>query len=286
MILPSFVLPVLVNQKNSTIGLDSIEKCLDKNHYNSYPYEINYQFNSRGFRDSEWPDSITDLKDAIWCFGDSFTLGLGSPINHTWPFILQSITGRKCINISMNGASNEWICRRAIEVIETIAPRDIVIHWSFLWRGESDDASKEDVDRKIYVKYLDNMEMVTNFINQVACVVNEAVATNVVFSTVPDFSPVRLDEIKNKWSKFRGSSWPQTLPMTQQEFDDISEDVKNEFAKLDLLKDLELLVKLYDTISNSANWVPEFSNIDFARDGYHYDKLTSSYFASQIKNCL
>lgn len=35
---------------------------------------IEYRFNSRGFRDREWPENI---KDVIWCVGGSELLGTG-----------------------------------------------------------------------------------------------------------------------------------------------------------------------------------------------------------------
>ena len=77
MILPSFVLPERGKQFQLTSGMDSEKSCLDPKHFYSYPYSVSYQFNSRGFRDNEWP---ADIHNSIWCFGDSFTVGLGYSI--------------------------------------------------------------------------------------------------------------------------------------------------------------------------------------------------------------
>ena len=58
MILPDFLLPSRVNKRWEFSGIDSIEQCLDKNHFKNYPHPITYSYNSRGFRDNEWPESI------------------------------------------------------------------------------------------------------------------------------------------------------------------------------------------------------------------------------------
>ena len=87
----------------STDKKENRSKYFSITHFLSYDYPINYQHNSRGFRDSEWPN---DLDNIIWCVGDSFTKGLGAPVEHTWPSILQNKTNKRCLNVSINGASN------------------------------------------------------------------------------------------------------------------------------------------------------------------------------------
>jgi hypothetical protein len=97
--LNTFVLKIknrigIPESKNS--GMDTLEKCLDKDHYLSYTKDISYRYNSRGFRDHEWPE---DLSDVIWCVGDSFTVGIGQPFEETWPNILQKQIGMRCLNL-------------------------------------------------------------------------------------------------------------------------------------------------------------------------------------------
>ena len=67
MILPNFILHSRVNLQQDYSGIDRIDKCLDKKHFKNYPHTIKYVYNSRGFRDTEWPDSIKELQNAIWC---------------------------------------------------------------------------------------------------------------------------------------------------------------------------------------------------------------------------
>ena len=165
MILPDFILPSRVNQHWQYSGIDSIEKCLDKNWFNQYPHKITYDYNSRGFRDHEWPDTIEELQQSIWCIGDSFTVGLGSPIEYTWPHILQKKTGFRTINVGMDGASNNWIARKTVDILQQIQPRHVVLHWSYLHRGESTDQTLSDEGRRIQYKNVDLDSAVQNFEN-------------------------------------------------------------------------------------------------------------------------
>ena len=115
-------------------GIDSFNKCMDKEHFLNYPYQIEYRHNSRGFRGPEWPSNIDDV---CWCIGDSFTSGVGQPYEHTWPYVFSSKSNIHTINISMDGASNMWISRKTIEILE-IQPKYIIIQWSYVHRRERD----------------------------------------------------------------------------------------------------------------------------------------------------
>jgi len=147
MILPSFILRQTVDQQFKNSGIDSLKDCLDKAHFKNYPYEVDYQYNSRGYRDQEWPD---DLINAVWCIGDSFTVGLGSARERTWTSLLQNKLNRRTINVSMDGASNNWIARKTKELLTEVTPNLIVLHWSYLHRRESTTYSyvEEYVDKE------------------------------------------------------------------------------------------------------------------------------------------
>jgi len=115
-------------------GIDSVNKCLNKEHFLNYPYKIEYKHNSRGFRGPEWP---SDIDNVCWCIGDSFTSGVGQPYEHTWPYVFSSKSNIPAINVSMDGASNTWISRKIIELLE-IQPKYIIIQWSYIHRREKD----------------------------------------------------------------------------------------------------------------------------------------------------
>jgi len=134
MILPKTKLTLKCYLRGRYTGLDSPKKVMDKEHFLNYPYEIEYRHNSRGFRGPEWPSNIDDV---CWCVGDSFTSGVGQPYEHTWPYVFSIKSNIHTINISMDGASNMWISRKTLELLE-IQPKYIIIQWSYIHRRERD----------------------------------------------------------------------------------------------------------------------------------------------------
>ena len=68
--LSDFILTTKQNQILTESAPDCRQHCLDRKHFDTYPYTIEYRYNSRGFRDNEWPDTIEELKNCIWCFGE------------------------------------------------------------------------------------------------------------------------------------------------------------------------------------------------------------------------
>jgi hypothetical protein len=139
MILPDLRLEEFAGQVRDHEGKDSDSAA-------EYPYPIEYRYNSRGFRDLEWPEQ--DLDQCIWCVGDSFTTGIGSAFPHTWPQVLQARTGIRTITISMDGGSNQWIARRVRGIMQAVAPRDLIILWSYLHRRESPNTELTDHQRR------------------------------------------------------------------------------------------------------------------------------------------
>lgn len=127
-------------------GLDSRSECFDVKHFDAYPHPVQYDFNSRGFRDHEWPN-VDELESAVWCIGDSFTVGLGSAFEHIWPQQLQTILGCRTIAVSMDGASNNWIARKCQEIFAEVRPRAFVLMWSYLQRREI-PGQGDDMDRR------------------------------------------------------------------------------------------------------------------------------------------
>ena len=161
--------------QHSGTGTDTLERCLDKDHYLSYTKDISYRYNSRGFRDHEWPE---DLSDVVWCVGDSFTVGVGQPFEETWPQLLQQKLGRRCINISEDGCSNDTISLRVNEIVNTNKPKLIVIMWSYFTRRRVDgvDVSHDKND------FGDKQDL-QNFMNNYTYVNN--LPTTIIHSMIP-----------------------------------------------------------------------------------------------------
>jgi hypothetical protein len=56
----------------------------------------------------------------------------------------------------MDGASNNWIARKAQQIIDTIGPKFLVAHWSYISRREANlDQVREDLWQTFYEKIAD-----------------------------------------------------------------------------------------------------------------------------------
>jgi len=74
----------------------------------NYPVQnFDYQFNSWGFRGSEYDKFIG--KPVNICLGDSFTVNVGGPIEHSWTSRLQEYLNLPTLNLGMDGAGNDAI---------------------------------------------------------------------------------------------------------------------------------------------------------------------------------
>ena len=128
-LMSTLVIEEFKNYKDFTLGIDLPPKDSDPKEY--LKTRVYYNYNSRGFRDKEWPDKLDNV---VWCIGDSFTTGVGQPQNETWPAVLESKTDIRTINLGEDGCSNDTICLRAVEVYQKYKPKNIVIMWSYLHR--------------------------------------------------------------------------------------------------------------------------------------------------------
>ena len=288
MILSDFILPSRQNQIWAESGLDSLKLCLDKKHFKSYPYPVEYRYNSRGFRDAEWPTELAELKQAIWCVGDSFTVGLGNPVEHIWPYLLQQHTGQRVINVSMDGASNDWMARKIKRLVEVIAPKTIIVQWSYLCRRESQIGNNDEEKRLAYDSH--NYETsddadIENFKNCVLQTKQISKNCQIINSIIPDAFPgISLREIRSWWYNDIQSHWPQTLPAL---FTDISTDLLEELKKKQQYSKYFNHYILQDFMENNSiilvDQYDEFFNKRVSRDGHHYDLATATKFVNEVQ---
>jgi len=252
-ILPDLILPSRVDQHWSESGLDSLEYCLDKDYFINYSHAISYDYNSRGFRDSEWPEDFDELQNSIWCIGDSFTVGLGSPHKHIWPYLLSEKTKKRTINVSLDGGSNNWIARRAVEIIKTINPKNIVIMWSYFHRREADFIGTDE-ERRLKDIEISKESDYENFKMCLSAVIDSK-PNNLVNAIIPNAHIPNEVRLKKILKQFVG-------------------------LKVDKRTDLT------DIINNIPNYIGEIEILDIARDGHHFDMLTSKKLVELIQPLL
>lgn len=285
MILPDFVLPSRVNQRWSYSGIDNLEYCVDKKHFKTYPHEITYNYNSRGYRDAEWPDQLEELKNAIWCVGDSFTVGIGSPYNHIWPQCLQQVLNQRTINVSMDGASNNWMARKSQRILKEIQPNYLIIHWSYIHRRERSINLILDQKWDQFYKKIQGPGWPS--------------CTRQNRSTLPE------DILK------KINTWPSDWWTDDYVFDDqrichhtsssVEEDIENTLNCIKMVQNFAgSTVIIHSFIPACVPYqtsnvlesqiqglvIPEIKVLDLARDGHHYDIATSRCFVEKLINLL
>lgn len=284
MILPDLILPKRANQHWQYTGMDHPAKCLNKNHFLSYAHDINYDYNSRGFRDTEWPADLSELKHAVWCIGDSFTAGIGSPVQFTWPQRLSVAINKRTINVSMDGASNEWIARIAQRIIFAVDPVHMIIMWSHTHRREHSNTLLDDEQRRIQFTKTTVQEDLDNLL---ACKQQvDSVARHVVNFAIPGVHHNVMTSVTECWNNIRGPGWPVTAPATVAEFTALCPDI---------LLEIKDVYKCQDKIQNSLEFehflktqhnTMLVQRLDQARDGHHFDKITADWVAQQAVDCL
>jgi hypothetical protein len=282
MILPDFVLPSRISQTWLYSGMDSLELCRDKKHFKSYPHDITYCYNSRGFRDVEWPDNPEELQSAIWCVGDSFTVGLGNPLAHTWPWILQQSAQRRVINVSMDGGSNMWIARKSLDIINKIKPAHLIIQWSYISRRENTiDALLDKAWQEFYKNVADP--------SWPAC-------TRLNIDQLPKKILEEIDQIHGGWKQEIDDEQRRLMTINCT----VDDDIKNTLdciASLNQAKSTQIVHSFIPNFVPKTHQgivepqiaglvIPEIRRLDIARDGHHYDIATSQEFVRQVMQYL
>lgn len=290
-----FKLVCHLNFEANGYGMDTYEMCKNKSHFNSYPYKINYKFNSMGFRDKEIPSNLKDLTDAIWCIGDSFTVGLGSPLEHTWVNILQQKTNKRCINISMDGASNEWISMLAVYIIKNFNPTNVACCWSYPERRLNSNPSNE-----LKNKYFEESYNSIKDPNWPECKSIEDF--NKLFfeirNEVLNEHELPYDIVVTKDCKIDKINLPFDLLKVRTTKDTSHEDLQNMVDCLTSVKQIKQCTIVHSFIPKFCNnkYIKEYKDaiqqvvknpiyiehLDYARDGHHFDILTSKQLVKNI----
>ena len=149
MILPGCVNSNYKNYQNKYFGFDDLRKfdtynskqlaeqniISTKEQFLAYPKEIFYSFNSRGFRDEEWPNDES-LKQNNFCIGDSNVIGVGLPKEDTYNYILNQRMQVRFINLGKSSANNyTWNTKLSLEILKDLQPKHLIIHWSPFYKS-------------------------------------------------------------------------------------------------------------------------------------------------------
>ena len=293
MILPDFLLMSRANLETKFNQIDSPERCLDPVLFAQYPHSVLYKYNSRGFRDEEWPE---DLSHSTWCFGDSFTAGMGVPQNHLWPGVLQRKTHTRCINVSMDGASNQWLAKKITSLSQSLLPCCVIVHWSYINRREVPISpftkTMNDHWKRFYRRIKDaawpdcsnvnNFDLLPDAIKKEILTIHAGRAEHVILNN---------RSIHNQYDDETRRLWFDASCDEPADIDDII-DCIDRVNKLGLnvihsfipqFATKPAIVKIVSYLDQQqCRYVAPFDKLDLARDGDHYDIVTADYFTDQL----
>ena len=142
------------NYCNTTSGIDHPDlcSCTSKDWY-AYPIQdFDYKFNSWGFRGTEYEQFVG--KSVNICLGDSFTVNVGGPIEHSWCSQLAEHFDIPTLNLGMDGAGNDAIRLVYDRACKIFNVQNTFVMYSFLHRrlhmGEFIQVPDEFLDNKDY----------------------------------------------------------------------------------------------------------------------------------------
>jgi len=142
------------NYINQISGLDRPEKSLrGTKEWFAYPVQnFNYQFNSWGFRGPEYEQYIG--KPVNICLGDSFTVNVGGPIEHSWCSQLAKHFDIPTLNLGMDGAGNDAIRLVYDRACKLFDVQDCFVMYSYLARRNINGT---------FTNYVDGNDDASNF---------------------------------------------------------------------------------------------------------------------------
>ena len=282
MILPDVIVPEMRHSRSehSLFAMDHPDRCYDLARFHNFPWPVDYQYNSRGFRGPEWPE---DLNSVLWCLGDSFTVGIGSPWSHTWPQRLSQRLNRPTVNVSMDGASNAWLSRKCQQIYQAVQPQNMIIMWSFLHRRELDDPTLTDHQRRLHSTRTTYQQDLENFIDCVASTQEFCKNTKIINAIIPGWRTMGATVITQaKWDQLRGPSWPTAVPKNLLDLKSLAPQVIKELSDAGLsYSALTRQLSVQQLLPLPSNLI-EVDQVDLARDGYHFDLLTADLFVQHM----
>lgn len=131
------------NYVNQNSGMDDPQHH-DRDFYDYPIQDFDYQFNSWGFRGPEY-EQYRDQPVNI-CVGDSFTVNLGGPVEHSWCSQLAEHFSIPTLNLGMDGAGNDTLHLVHSRACELFDVQNTFVMYSYLHRRLKDGVFTQHVD--------------------------------------------------------------------------------------------------------------------------------------------
>ena len=249
------------NYTAKTSGIDSPKLCLcSVKEWHNYPIQdFDYQYNSWGFRGPDY-DQYVGKKVNI-CLGDSFTVNLGGPIEHSWCSQLAKHFDIPTLNLGMDGTGNDAIklvYNRSCEIFEV---QNTFVMYSYLHRRLVDGIFEQEL--------LDDNENFNYFL--------EHKITNVYESVIPYWahSDTELEYFKQQGLTFFGSTKDRPTFIDKQRYTFVAGPDWPSYDEYIAGADCNEAKDFYLEVDATV-----FQN----RDGHHMNRKTNKIYADYFYN--
>jgi len=121
-------------------NLENKKELLEK--YRWIGKRFDYKFNQQGFRSEEF-----NLTDSILALGCSYTMGVGLPLEFTWPDIISKKLNLQYYNLGVGSCSNDTTFKLAYHYIPKLKPKIVVLVSPEVEHLELIDGSKKEIKR-------------------------------------------------------------------------------------------------------------------------------------------
>lgn len=152
MILKKILLDYYNRRRNETFsapfGLDDPKQSIrSAEEWHAYPInDFTYSFNSWAFRGPDYEQYLGQPVNI--CLGDSFTLNIGGPVEHSWSSQLAKNFDIPTLNFGIDGAGNDTI-RMVYEYLLTVFDvQNTFVMYSFFHRRYN--SSNKSLDQAVY----------------------------------------------------------------------------------------------------------------------------------------
>lgn len=258
-----------VNYCSKTSGIDHPNlSCRTSKDWHTYPIQnFDYQFNSWGFRGPEYEQYIG--KPVNICLGDSFTVNVGGPIEHSWCSQLAEHFDIPTLNLGMDGAGNDAIrlvYDRACKIFDV---QNTFVMYSYFHRrlinNKFEQVVKDDSEN---FKYFSKHRITTTvyesalpYWNYKKTELDFLVHNNIFFFGIDNETIID----PKKYENVKGADWP-TYEEYIKGITAIQPEIVNE-------------MKLFDKKNFYYNSI-KFKN----RDGHHMNYKTNIVYANYFYN--
>jgi hypothetical protein len=208
-------------------------------------------------------------------------------------------SGKKTINVSMDGASNDWISRISQNIAQAVNPTNMVIMWSYIHRRESLDYQTRDVNnlgmQEIWQEYYQTIcgvdwpdcNIIDDFAKLPLEIKEEIKNYHSIsqFVVSDDLSSIQWSDDEAKRMHYSNELDYQDLNNFQQAINGIRQydnDINIIHSVVPELSPKRFIDQCGAMLNYKNQYVGYFPKLDLARDGHHFDRITAQNLVNSM----